>query len=221
MPVASRTVTIDGVTLTVAEWLKRTGITRQGLWLRRKAGMSEAEALTVPPKSNQPIDITGQTFGRMVALRLASPDRRGNRRWMCVCECGAQRIANQSNLRSGKTRSCGCLNHEPRNVTHGHASDKHGRSSEYWTWWNTRAKCSRPSASGWESHGAKGVRVCSRWARFEDFLADMGPIPGPEFTLVRKDPDGDFTPSNCRWGVTEYSSKHGKMRRRRKVRACG
>ena len=52
------------------------------------------------------IDITGQTFGYLTALY---PTRKNNRfAWHCVCQCGKEVDVDSSNLRSGKTQSCGC-----------------------------------------------------------------------------------------------------------------
>lgn len=165
------------------------------------------------------IDLTGRRFGRLIVESRAAPTRRGQKRWACVCDCGDRTITEQSSLRRGTTRSCGCLRYESKNVTHGHASEKRGRSSEYWAWWGMRMKCARPTFNGWQSHGALGIRVCKRWEQFEAFIADVGPLPGPEFSLVRINPRGNFTPSNTRWGIGPRSSAVGVTRRNRKERA--
>ncbi len=53
------------------------------------------------------IDLTGQRFGKLVVIdRAPSSRRRAN--WNCLCDCGATRVARTANLRSSRTRSCGC-----------------------------------------------------------------------------------------------------------------
>lgn len=50
------------------------------------------------------IDITGQKFGKLTALRYL-----GGSRWLCKCECGEETIAVANHLRRGHTISCGCI----------------------------------------------------------------------------------------------------------------
>jgi hypothetical protein len=57
------------------------------------------------------IDITGQRFGRLVAVRYAGPSRRGGgggATWQCICDCGYVRVACSAGLRAGNIKSCGC-----------------------------------------------------------------------------------------------------------------
>jgi hypothetical protein len=57
-------------------------------------------------------DLTGQRFGRLVALHAT--DKRVARSvvWHCRCDCGREVDIATTNLTSGHTRSCGCLGRE-------------------------------------------------------------------------------------------------------------
>ena len=55
-------------------------------------------------------DITGQRFGRLVVKSRAEGN--GRPAWQCQCDCGKQCVVVGEDLRSGKTRSCGCLRAE-------------------------------------------------------------------------------------------------------------
>jgi hypothetical protein len=35
-------------------------------------------------------------------------------------------------------------------------------------------RCRDPNATKWKEYGARGIRVCTRWQSFENFLSDMG-----------------------------------------------
>jgi hypothetical protein len=60
-----------------------------------------------------PLDLTGERFGRLVALHPAVQPRRGKaRRWLCQCDCGELAAVETSALTKGHTRSCGCLQRE-------------------------------------------------------------------------------------------------------------
>lgn len=58
-------------------------------------------------------DLTGQRFGRWTVIKLAGkgPNSR-ERTWLCRCDCGTEKIIPQSRLKSGNSRSCGCLQRE-------------------------------------------------------------------------------------------------------------
>lgn len=59
-----------------------------------------------------PIDLTGQRFGRLVVIEKAGNNKEGRAMWLCRCSCGNERIILGKSLRNGHTQSCGCLNKE-------------------------------------------------------------------------------------------------------------
>lgn len=139
-------------------------------------------------------DLTGDRFGRLTARRFYR-HRDGRRRWVCECECGGSVDVAVGDLRSGNTRSCGCL----RSESIAAQSFKHGRSSlpEYAVWKAMVHRCADESNA---DYGGRGITVCDRWrVSFEAFYTDMGPRPFPEAQIDREDNDGNYEPDNCRW----------------------
>jgi hypothetical protein len=81
----------------------------------------------------------------------------------------------------------------------------HGKSDspEWRCWRSMRARCTDPKNQQFPNYGARGIKVCERWANsFENFLADMGERPSPKHSLDRfPNNDGDYEPGNCRWAT--------------------
>lgn len=162
-------------------------------------------------------ELTGLLFTRWTVVHRAENNARGRAQWFCRCECGTERVVLGSHLASGRSRSCGCLSADSaskrasqRNAKHGHTTRGYS-SPEYVSWCSMLNRCKHPCVNGYEYYGGRGITVCERWRDFRNFLSDMGLKPSPKHTIDRIDPNGHYTPDNCRWS-TPKEQRHNQRR---------
>jgi hypothetical protein len=71
-------------------------------------------------------------------------------------------------------------------------------------------RCNNPNYPEWRYYGGRGIHVCERWHKFENFATDMGPHPGKGWSIDRIDADGHYEPTNCRWADTKTQSRNSR-----------
>ena len=155
-----------------------------------------------------PINITGQRFGRWFVVVQTTVRKSGAIVYQCRCDCGEQRPVDSNSLRHGRSKSCGCLMRELNGERIASFNQKHGGTgtAEYHAWCACRGRCNNPNNAAYDNYGGRGVRVCEQWQGengFQNFFADLGRKPGPEYSLERKDVNGNYCPENCCWATRQ------------------
>lgn len=152
------------------------------------------------------IDLTGQVFGRLTVVGLAS-NAAGRLWWRCSCTCGSFAVIRGDLLKSGHASSCGCYR-KARVTSHGMSC-----SSEYSSWRGIVQRCCNPKSQSYADYGGRGITVCDSWLKFEDFYADMGPRPSKDHSIDRKDNNGPYCKDNCRWATQRDQNNNKRSTR--------
>lgn len=158
------------------------------------------------------LDISGQKFGRLTA-KSAIRSPRGTH-WVCLCDCGKSTTVYLGDLRMKKTVSCGCWKLS-LNLTHGHAR-RNLKTREYQTWKSMIQRCLNPKKNSYKAYGGCGIKVCTRWRQFANFLADMGPRPKNKSIDRYPNKFGNYEPGNCRW-ATGSEQQHNRRPNKKRV----
>ena len=146
-------------------------------------------------------DLTNKKFGRLTPIQYA-----GKSKWLCKCDCGKEIITTTNYLKSGHTKSCGCINDEKRSYTK-YKNDKRAKSL-YKKWDGIHQRCYNPKSNGFENYGGKGIKMCDEWRdSFDNFFLwainnGYEEVDGDyrdRLAIDRIDSEKDYCPDNCRF----------------------
>lgn len=150
----------------------------------------------------------GERFARLVIASTVTRQCRSDPKkleWFCRCDCGKELFVRAHALRSGRTKSCGCLAVESKHKRKGSPVYKDtinstpGRLRSYRSWEKMKDRCFNPKNKNYKHYGGRGITIIERWLEsFDNFFDDMGERP-EGLSIGRKNNDGNYEPGNCRW----------------------
>lgn len=181
----------------------------------------------------QRLDITGQRFGRLTAIEYVGHDKHKNAVWKCKCDCGKYTNVSTHSLKSGHTKSCGCLSIDSliaRSTTHGMSGKETGRI--YPLWRSIRYRCKCETSQDYKDYGARGIKVCEEWDKdftafykwamshgYKEEKTDKGVNI---LTIDRIDVNGNYEPDNCRFvtNAVQALNRRNNMTEEERYKNC-
>jgi len=158
------------------------------------------------------LTMLGNTYGELTCTTEFTGRKGKNLMAGFTCSCGNVIIAARSNVKSGHTKSCGCiwLPAIIKRLT----TKENGSAHPLWsTYKGMVGRCINKGDSAYPYYGGRGIKVCDRWAEnFWNFVSDMGDRP-QGYTLDRINVNGDYEPSNCRWASRRDQSGNTRITR--------
>lgn len=153
----------------------------------------------------QKAEMMHRRFGRLLVYADAGKTKAGDYCYLTLCDCGESKVIRGSVMRSGSTKSCGCIRRETtaaKNYKHGGVG-----TPTYESWQGMKNRCLNRNQPEWQRYGGAGVTIDPAWMDFASFVADMGERPEGK-TLDRINPFGNYEKSNCRWATVKEQNNN-------------
>lgn len=141
------------------------------------------------------LDRTGNRYEKVLVLGFGCI-KSGRYYWRCQCDCKNIFSVRADALASMKS----CI--ECQGIKHNKSY-----SRVYRIWANMMNRCYNSNVKEFKYYGARGITVCERWHKFENFYADMGdPLSG--MTLDRIKNELGYSKDNCRWATMHAQTRN-------------
>lgn len=126
--------------------------------------------------------------------------KHGKRRlWLCLCDCGKTSKVTTTHLKTGHTKSCGCMERKTHDMSH---------SKPYKAWNNMKNRCENPNVPRYKDWGGRGIVYDPRWKLFINFWNDMKADYKEGLSIDRINNDKGYCKENCKWSTRSEQQRN-------------
>ena len=147
----------------------------------------------------------GDKYNRLTAVKFSHIGKSYKQYWLFKCDCGKEKVIYVYKVKSGDTKSCGCL--KGGNFKHRMYGTK-----IYRIWQAMKSRCLNPNNQAYKNYGGRGIIICERWNSFKNFYKDMGDVPKNK-SIDRIKNNKGYYKSNCKWSTKKEQQNNTRSNR--------
>lgn len=143
------------------------------------------------------MNLSGQKFSYLTVVEHAGRNHIGKHTYLCRCDCGKTIVLRGEDVKSGNTKSCGCMRRQmtiDKNFKHGFS-----KTPMYNVWCALKERCTNPNDRAYKNYGGRGITVSEGWMDYEGFHRDMVGTYREGLSLERVNNEIGYNRENCIW----------------------